>query len=91
MESLSAAHDKDRIELQELKIHMVYQKDTMKDAKAELAVLRKRLREVEEDPHRFEKLLRESLAARRELEEKVNDLKLSLVLFGAGSQKSNSE
>ena len=70
---------------------MVYQQNAMKDAEVESVVLRKRLREMEEDFHRFKKLLRKSLEARRELKEKMNDLKLSLVLAGAGNPKSNSE
>ncbi|EHA8586647.1 hypothetical protein COCNU_scaffold000669G000060 [Cocos nucifera] len=50
-------YNKDRIELQELKIQMVYQMDVVKDTEAKLAILRKRLRDVEEDSRRFEKLL----------------------------------
>ena len=91
LENLSAGYGKDKAELQQLKIQMVYQKDAMKDVEAESAILRKRLREAEEDSHRLEKLLRESLAVRWELKEKMNDLKLSLVLAKVGSPKSDSE
>ena len=60
----------------------------MKDAEAESMVLRKRLREAEDDYRRAQKLFHESLAARQDLEEKVNDLKHFLVMAGAGSPKS---
>ena len=59
----------------------------MKDAKAKFAVLRKRMREAE-DAKRARKLLGESLEARKELESKVNNLKLSLVMAGVNSPKS---
>ena len=67
---------------------MTYQVNAVKDAEVEFAVLRKRLREAEENARRARKLLGESLAARKELEEKVNDLKHYLIMAGAGSPKS---
>ena len=66
---------------------MTYQENMVKDAEAESGVLRKRLREVEGDFQRFQKLLGESLATRQSLEEKVNDLKHFLIMAGAGSSK----
>ena len=70
---------------------MTYQKGAVKDAEAESAILRKRLRETEEESRRWERILRESLAVRKRLEEKIEGLKLSLVMVRAGSPKSNSE
>ena len=42
------------------------------------------MRKTEEDARRVRKLFGESLEVRRELEEKVKDLKHALVLAGAG-------
>ena len=60
----------------------------MKDVEAESSVLRKRLREAEEDTRRVQQLFGESLEMRRELEQKVNDLKYDLVMARVGSPKS---
>ena len=46
-----------------MKIQMAYQKDIMKNIEAESVVLRKRLREMEEESRRWERMLRKSLAA----------------------------
>ena len=88
MGSLSELHDKDKAKPFQLKIQMTYQENLMKDAKVESEVLQKRLREAGEDMRRAQKLLSESLATRKELEDKVNDLKHSLIIVGARSPKS---
>ena len=62
MKSLSTVHEKDKAELYELKIQMVYQKNIVKNAEVESTVLRKRLREMEESC-RWERMLRKSLTA----------------------------
>ena len=74
-------------ELHDLKIQMVYQEGLVENVEAELAVLRKRLREVEDDLRRSNKLLDKGLVMRWDLKDKVEDLKHSLVLAGAGSLK----
>ena len=91
MESLSKSYEKEKIELQQLRVPMVYQENAIKDAKAKSTILKKRLRETEDDLQRVNKLFDQSLAARRDLQEKVNDLKQDLILTGAGSPKSNSK
>ena len=58
---------------------MTHNKSTVRDAKAESVVLGKRLRETNADLQRVNKF--KSLATRRDLEEKVNDLKYTLVLL----------
>ena len=87
---LSKIYEKCKVELLQLKIQTAYNENAVKDAEAKSMVMRKRLREVEEDSRRFEKLLRESLAVRQKLEEKVNDLKLSIVMAGIDSPKFDS-
>ena len=66
--NLTEVYDKNKSELLQLKIQMTYQENAVKDAEVEFTVLWKRLREAEEDAKRAQKLLSESLAARRKLE-----------------------
>ena len=66
---------------------MVYQEGLVKDVEAESVILWKRLREVEDDLRRSNKLLGESLVVRQDLKEKVEYLKHFLVLARAGSPK----
>ena len=75
----------------DLKVQMVYQEGMVNDAEAESAILRKRLREMEEESCRWERMLRESVAAREKLEKRIEGLELSLATAGVGSTKSNSE
>ena len=60
-------YKKCKIELLQLKIQTTYDENTVKDTEAESIVLRKRLRKVEDNLQRSQKLLGESLAARRDL------------------------
>ena len=91
MENLSTLFVSSQKKVCELKMQMVYRQDAIKNVEAELAVLRKKLRKVEDDLRRHKKLLSESLVAQWEIEEKIKDLKLSLVLSDADSPKSDYE
>ena len=49
MEELSMALRQEKAELQRLKIQLAYEQQTVKDAEVEFEVLRKRLRELEDE------------------------------------------
>ena len=69
---------------------MAYQENTIKNAEAKFTILKKKLREIEEKSRRWERMLRESLAARQRLKEEIEGLKLFLVMAGTRSSKSDS-
>ena len=71
--NLTEVNDKNKSELLQLKIEMMYQENAVKDAEVESTILQKRLRKAEKDARRAQKLLSKSLAVRKEIENKVND------------------
>ena len=70
-----------------MKIQLVYEQQAVKDAEAESEVLRKKLREVENESQRFHRMYLEILIREKELEE-VESLRHSLMRVEAESSKS---
>ena len=60
----------------------------VKDAKAESEVLRKRLREAENESQRFYRMYLEMLIRKKELKEEVESLRHSLMRVETKSSKS---
>ena len=88
MEELSMALGQKKAELQWLKIQLVYEQLTVKDAEAESEVLRKRLRESEDESWWFHQMYKKMLLRKKELEEEVKNLKQSLTMAKIESPKS---
>ena len=74
-------------ELQRLKIQLVHEQQTVKDAEAESEVLRRRLRESEDERRRFHRMFEDMLLKKRELEEEVKNLRQSIARAGTESSK----
>ena len=75
-------------ELQRLKIQLVHEQQAVKDAEAESEVLRRRLRESEDEHRQFHQMFQDMLLKKRELEEEVEVLRQSIVRAETESSKS---
>ena len=71
-----------------MKIQLVYKQQVVKDAEVESKVLRKRLREAENESQRFHQMYLEMLIRKKELEEEVKSLRHSLMRVEIESLKS---
>ena len=71
-----------------MKIQLVYEQRTVKDAEAESEVLRKRRREVENESQQLHRRYMEMLTREKELEEEVESLRCSLMRIEVESSKS---
>ena len=87
MEELSVALGKKKAKLRLLKIQLTYEQQAVKDAEAEFEVLRKRLQKSKDESQRFYQICREMLLRKKELEEKVENLKQSLIMARTESPK----
>ena len=71
-----------------MKIQLVYKQQVVKDAEVESKVLRKRLREAENESQRFHRMYLGILIREKELKEEVESLRYSLMRVEAESSKS---
>ena len=71
-----------------MKIQLAYEQQAVKDAEVESEVLRKRLREVENESQQFHRMYLEMLIRKKELEEEVESLRHSLTRVEIKSSKS---
>ena len=88
MEELSVALGRGEAELQWLKIQLVHEQQAIKDVEAESEVLRRRLRESEDECRWFHRMFQDMLLKKMKLEEEVENLRRSIVRAGTESSKS---
>ena len=88
MVKLSIALGREEAELWWLKVQLVHEQQAVKDAKAESEVLRRRLRESEDEHRRFHQMYQDMLLKKMELEEEVKNLRRSIVRVRTESSKS---
>ena len=87
MEELSVALGQEKAELQQLKIQLACEQQSVKEIETESEVLRKRLQESESESQQFHQMYREMLLRKIELEEEVKNLKKFLIMTGTESSK----
>ena len=87
VEGLSVALGERTAELQQLKIQLAYEQQSVADAEAESEVLRKRRREVETESQRLRQALQDALLKRRELEEEIENLRQFWMRGGADNSR----
>ena len=83
MAELSVALGREEAELRRLKVQLVHEQQAI-----ESEVLRRRLRESEDEHRWFHQMYQEMLLRKMELKEEVKNLKQSLIRTGTESLKS---
>ena len=87
MEELSVALGKEKAELQWLKIQLTYEQQAVKDAEAESEILRRRLRESEDERRWFHRMFQDMLLKKMKLEKEVKNLRQSIARTEIESSK----
>ena len=88
MAELSAALGREEAELRWLKVQLVHEQQAVKDAEAESEVLRRRLRESEDECRWFHRMFQDMLLKKMKLEEEVENLRQSIARARIKSSKS---
>ena len=70
------------------KIQLVHKQQAVKDVEAESEVLRRRLRESEDEHRRFHRMFQDMLLKKNDLEEEVKNLRQSIARVETESSKS---
>ena len=87
MAELSVALGWEEAKLRRLKVQLVHEQQAVNDAEAESEVLRRRLRESEDERRRFHRMFQDMLLKKMKLEEEVKNLRQSIARVETESSK----
>ena len=88
IEGLSVALGERMVELQQLKIQLAYEQQSVADAEVKSEVLRKRHREAEAESQRLRRAVQDALQKREELEGEIENLRQSWLRDGVDNSRS---